>query len=61
MPTTTAPAAAGIGNMDECSSHGTVTVEFVGTTAIVHMRCGENRLSPAFIDKMNSALDAVER
>ena len=38
-----------------------VDVEWRGTVAVIHMRRGENRCNMDFVNKINHALDQVER
>ncbi len=35
-------------------------VEKVGSVVVIHMKCGENRLNPEFIELFQEALDKAE-
>ena len=45
----------------QSGADGTIDVEFVDSIAILRMNRGENRINDDFIQKMESALDQVEK
>ena len=47
--------------LTQSGEDGEITVEFIGKAAILRMLCGENRLNFLFFDRLNEALDKVER
>ena len=47
--------------MPQNGSDGSIDIEYRDTIAILCMNRGENRCNLDFVEKMNEALDAVER
>ena len=45
----------------QSGASGRIDIEYDGDIAIMHMRCGENRMNFSFIDKFLKALDEIER